>query len=608
MVLENQLPPFLDWLLLLSATELGALWAWLISVAGVALGALILSFIVLTARYGPHKAGDVIFKVIVTGTADLLFISPRRVFALARLAVQESIRRRVLIGFLVFIVVLAFAGWFLNPGETDPAKLYLSFVMTSTTYLVLLLSLLLSAFSLPADIQNRTIYTIVTKPVRASEVVLGRTLGFVAIGTGLLAVMGVFNYVFVTRTLNHTHELTEEDLSLVQLEPGQEGPQRKAGRTGYTAGHHHDVDLDADGNGMAMAEQHHTHTITAVERDGRKEYHVGPPEGQMKARVPTYGKLSFKDRNGVPAEKGINVGNEWSYRSYIEGGSQASATWRFSNLRAQDFPDGVMTLEMTIRVFRTYKGDIDRGIGGTITLRHPRRPEVKQVLKNFVAKEFSVDRHEIPRKLTTDEGQTIDVFDDLVDNGELDVELTCLDRAQFFGMAQPDVYLLRSEGAPWLNFAKGYVGIWLQMVLLTTFGVMWSTFLNGAVAMLATMATLVGGFFVEFLRRLSENQELGGGTFESLIRIVKQDNMMTPLDPTIANNVAIWLDMVGRAFLWVVGRLLPNFQALSDVDYVANGFDISSDLLLIHLATALGYAVPVLIAGFLFFKVREVAK
>ncbi len=530
-----------------------------------------------------------------------------RVFALAKLAVQESIRRRVLVGFGVFVVILAFAGWFLDPGKTDPAKLYLSFVLTSTSYLVLLLALLLSAFSLPADIQNRTIYTIVTKPVRPSEVVLGRTLGFSAIGTALLFLMGLGSYGFVSRTLDHTHGLTEEDLLPMEVAADEGVEAGKQGRTGFTGGHRHEVQLDAEGNGETKPAQNHTHRVTAVERDGRTEYVVGPPLGQFKARVPVYGKLSFKDRSGNPTDKGINVGNEWTYRSYIEGASQAAATWRFKNLRKQDFPDG-MTLEMTIRVFRTYKGDINRGIGGTITLKNPNKPEVKHVLKNFVANEFSVDRHLIPLKLTTEDNQTIDVFEDLVDDGELDIELTCLDASQFFGMAQPDVYLLQREGAPWLNFAKGYVGIWLQMVLITTFGVMWSTFLNGAVAMLATIATMIGGFFVQFLTRLSLNQEYGGGTFESLIRIVKQDNVMTPLEETYTNTVAMWLDKIERVPLWVVAHLLPDLPAMSDVSYVSSGFDISPDLLLIHITTALGYVVPVLIAGFLFFKVREVAK
>ena len=41
-----------------------------------------------------------------------------------------------------------------------------------------------------------------------------------------------------------------------------------------------------------------------------------------------------------------------------------------------------------------------------------------------------------------------------------------------------------------LSFAKGFIGIWLQMLMVTGLGVMFSTFLNGSVAMLATLAEL----------------------------------------------------------------------------------------------------------------------
>ena len=105
-------------------------------------------------------------------------MSPRRVSALAWLAVKESIRRRVVVAFAVFIVVLLFAGWFLDPGSTTRPRLYMSFVLTATSYLVLVLMLFLSVFSLPADLKSRTLHTVVTKPVRASEIVLGRMLGF----------------------------------------------------------------------------------------------------------------------------------------------------------------------------------------------------------------------------------------------------------------------------------------------------------------------------------------------------------------------------------------------------------------------------------------------
>ena len=50
-----------------------------------------------------------------------------------------------------------------------------------------------------------------------------------------------------------------------------------------------------------------------------------------------------------------------------------------------------------------------------------------------------------------------------------------------------------------MNFVKGYLGIWVQMLLVTSFGVMFSTFLSGPVAMMATLAALVLGFFAQFI-------------------------------------------------------------------------------------------------------------
>jgi drug/metabolite transporter (DMT)-like permease len=84
--------------------------------------------------------------------------------AMALLSFRESVRRRVLlVVFAVFGVLLMFGGWFLDPATDHPARLYLSFVMTSSAYLVILLAVFLSIFSIPNDIKSRTIYTIVTR-------------------------------------------------------------------------------------------------------------------------------------------------------------------------------------------------------------------------------------------------------------------------------------------------------------------------------------------------------------------------------------------------------------------------------------------------------------
>ena len=109
---------------------------------------------------------------------DLPATSLRRILAIARLTVKEAIRRRVIVGFVIFVLIFLFAGWFLDVKSDDPAHLYLSFVLTTTTYLVIVLGLFLATASIPADIKSKTIYTIVTKPVRAGELVLGTDFRF----------------------------------------------------------------------------------------------------------------------------------------------------------------------------------------------------------------------------------------------------------------------------------------------------------------------------------------------------------------------------------------------------------------------------------------------
>ncbi len=537
---------------------------------------------------------------------DLLRLSPRRVLALARLAVQESLRRRVLAGLGVFIVILAFAIWFLDARTPDPAKLYLSFVLTATTWLVLVMMVFLSAFSLPNDIKSHTIYTIVTKPVRPSEIVLGRIVGFAAVGTALLAIMGLFSYVFVVRALNHTHELSLRDLASGSQDASAQG--ERSGRTGTTRNHFHPVTVDAEGNGSTDTAQGHWHDVTASGTGEDARLTVGPPQGQFHARVPIYGKLIFIDRAGQPAEKGINVGNEWVYRSYIEGASRAAARWKFSGIRREDFPEG-LRLNMTISVFRTHKGNIEQTVVGSYTLRNP-RTGVSSPGQNFFAKEFAIDDRLVAEKFKDPTGKekTLDWYDDLVDNGELEIELTCLQGGQYFGMAQPDVYLLPREGSFEANFVKGYIGIWLQMVLVIAFGVMWSTFLNGAVAMLATLMTLIAGQFAPWVQELATGGVTGGNTFEAAFRIVTQTSISTPLDENLTTSVVQGLDAVTLWPMKIIASLLPDFGRFDDSSYVAEGFNIPDYLLTENLLTVLGFVIPLFIFGFLFLKMREVAK
>jgi hypothetical protein len=596
MVLETLPPSFWQWLP-------AALLSWLGVVVLFGGFAGIIALIVTVMRHGPETPVAIAHN-LYTSVADLVLMSPRRVLALAKLAVHESIHRKVLVAFAVFILVLLFAGWYLDAESRDLSRLYLSFVMTTTSYLVLILALFLSVFSLPADIAQRTIHTIVTKPVRTSEIILGRILGFVATCTVLLAVTGLISYVFVVRGLDHTHEVLVESLEVVS-DPGKvENPVVQRGKTSREQGHSHEVLIYADGTVQLTEVQGHDHPIQALD-DSKTKFQIGSPRGMLAARVPIYGQLRFFDRHGAATAKGVSVGDEWEYRSFIPGGTLAAAVWQFDGVTPQLFPEG-LPVEMTIGVFRTHKGIIDRPVQGALRVRNP-RTGLTSASRFFSAREFYVGSEFIPRKLLDAEGRTLDLFDDLVDDGKVEIELKCLDREQYFGMAQADLYLRATEASFAMNFAKGYVGIWLQMVLVVTVGVMFSTFLNGSVAMLATVATLLGGFFTNFIRELAADP-MGGGPTESLVRLVQQSNMVVDLNPGTTTNVIQWSDRVFQFVLAGVAAVLPDFGRLSDVDYVAHGYDIPWRLLVIHGFTALGFLIPVFLVAYFFFKSREVAK
>ena len=107
------------------------------------------------------------------------------------------------------------------------------------------------------------------------------------------------------------------------------------------------------------------------------------------------------------------------------------------------------------------------------------------------------------------------------------------------------------------NFSKGYLGIWLQMVLVFGFGVMFSTFLSGPIAMLATLGS-VGGPLPRLHRRLAAGKMPGGGPAESLIRMVTQENVIPKWSRITARTSEKTAD-------WIIDSCLPSSLCLCPI-------------------------------------------
>lgn len=597
MVLEKDPILFLTWLP-------GALAFFALAALLLAAFALLVSFVVEAFRIGPLPAGDRLFKNVVAAFDDLIHTSPRRVMALAWLAMQEALRRRVLVALGLFFVLILFAGWFLDPTTNDPLTLFLSFVLTASSYLSLLIALFLSVFSLPADIKNRTITTVVTKPVRHGEIVLGRILGFSAVGTFMLVAMALVSYVFINRALQHTHEVKFSEL---KVSPEKSDVPARTGKTSTVNGHAHNVTVDEKTNtGSTDFQNGHYHEVTVTGDGGNRTVTLGPPRGLFVARVPIYGTLRYKDRTGQTVAKGISVGAEWGYRSYIEGGTLASAIWTFNDITPERFPKG-LPLEMTLRVFRSYKGTIEKGIACSVVVKNPRTGRAS-AMRVFEAKDAKIDQYTVPVEMKDANGKSLELFKDLVDSGKVEIWVQCLEPAQYIGVAKADLYLKARNASYTVNFIKGYAGIWAQMILVTAFGVMFSTFLSGPVAMMATISTLVLGFFTSMVFDLAYEKVKGGGPVESLIRIVNQSNMTTEMEEGLTRDVVKGVDFVLLKVMEVVTRLVPDFSTFDNVNFLAHGYNIPGGQVLAQLVSAAGYVLAVFVVGYFFLRSREVSK
>jgi ABC-type transport system involved in multi-copper enzyme maturation permease subunit len=636
--------------------------------------------LVVGARIGATYMGYVVLlRVALVVLGELFAIRARRLYSIAKLSVVESNRRMWApwVVITVFLVVLAFTHWFLQPPRAaEVGRLYVGTLTLLCSLLLTVMVTLLTPLSLPQDIQSQTIYTVVSKPVRRIELIWGRMLGFMAIVTVLMAVFGVISLGYLSRTVGGTITATEQ----LAIKAAKQNKMTEARQL------------------REQAEQIRT---------------------RMAARVPVYGSLTFLDSKGTPHLQGIDVGMEQSMReprSHIEGATPATAIWSYGLildpfvrqggraryldcripadlLLTRDTVEGLLDqtytlkariaqaeqqqaaggltaakvkelsdtitrareelkqatdaydskkaradeldaqaaaaeragkadaqslrrqaaaqhsprvpMEMTFNVYRTTKGRVGEPVYAEIEVTNPNLPPIPDVnpYRNiFPIREYYTNRLEIPSALFAGTRAVP------AGREQLRIEVRCISPTQYLGMAQSDLFLLVQKGKFGWNFMKGLFGVWLQALVLTAIGVFAGTFLSWPVALLTTIAFFVAGQVAfSFLLEFSQQSLIGGGPFESLIRLLSHDNQMSELTPTLAVVTAKTLDALVMPVMSRLVFIVPNFSALDVTNTVADGFDVSWALIGVNTLLALAYALPFSIAAYFILKNREVA-
>jgi hypothetical protein len=525
-----------------------ALTNWAIVVGFLLCGSLFLGF-VITLIMGGSQGPTAFFKSLGEGVRDLFGMSPKRVGAIWSLTIKEAVRRKALWVFGVFAVLFMFGGWFLsdtNARDELQLTVYVSFVLTAIGWLIFPVALILSCWGLPEDIRLRSLHTVVTKPVRRSEIVLGRILGFATVGTIVIAFMSLIGYVWIVRQVPDS------------------------------------------------------------------------VKSRLVARVPLYGKLGYKSREGLDADSGVNTGDINPYRSYIEGATKARAIWTFEGVTPEllqtnpDNNEDELLVENSFQAFRTVKGRIDEVLHCQYTLVNP-DTEIRIPLSQIPIYEFRQNLSWIPRSLSfyneeSQQNESIDLFDDVVSDEKLVIEARCVDPGQFLGMARPDLFVRMPDRPFATSYFKSVFGIWLMMLLIVILGVTASTFVKGPVAtILVFTLILIGTGFHGFMHDILTGEVRGAGLLASGIRILSHGNPNAPREGSLAESATVKeLDKVTKGLLWGVSHIIPNFNTFSFKAYTAKGFDVPFKVAVLPaLLTVIGFFIPCLMLGYFALKVRE---
>lgn len=523
--------------------------AWLKVVGGLSLIVLVVGL--LTQLLTAGLSGVAAFLGgIGAFFSDLFELSLRRVFAIGRLTILEAIRRKAFLVFAIFAVIFMFGGWFLTGSQQAPdlqVKVYVVFVVMVITRLSLPVILILSCFGIPEDIRLRSIHTVVTKPVRRLEIVLGRMLGYSLVSIAFVSVMSIVGYLWLLR------QVPEE------------------------------------------------------------------AQSSLTCRQPLYGNLTFLDRVGQPAEGGINVGDIWAFRSYIEGGTKARAVWTFPNVTEEAFVrDGdaeFLRLESRFQAFRSHKGQMDRSLYFQYWFVNPDN-DLRIPSQIYEVAEFRGRSDDIPRQLVplggTGGDESKKVYDLLTDlrakDGSLRVELMCIDPQQYLGMARPDLFIRQPD----LPFAVGYfkciIGVIMMQLLVVILAVTASTFLKGPICTFIVAGFLfIAGYFREFMDKLLSAKWEGGGTLESIYRLVFHLNPSVELPVGPATTLMKGIDQTLNSFLWLVRQILPNFEYYGNMpNFVAAGLDVDFAAAVVPaILIPLAYFVPCVLLAYYSLRLRE---
>ncbi len=543
---------------------------------------------------------------------SLIKLRSRRVFAIAKLGFKEAVRNRLFLVFLLFLLPFLFpANWFVPIKPEDELRTMIGISSLFTNLLLTLPAALLAAMSIPNDIKNQNIYTIVTKPVERFELILGRFVGYAGLMTAALFAMTLLGWLLISFGTTIDDKAKEETFKARVPQYGKLSYQSRRGVIeGINAGREFDY----------------------------RKYIGGSPATSQRAvwsfdRVPS--TLSAAGREVVPVEftfdifrmtKGEeNRGVDLDIRvTSWQAAQQPPAepkdgTWRWLDADKE-------------QAYQKEAAELVRTLPGVSAAVAQQNPAVVLALAKPGTEAWKVV-DQLAEKYGFYEARGKEIFDYHPDSipvpgglfrfaargspaagpdgkpaPRVTVAVKCNTGGQMLGMAAPDLFLLEGDRTFSENYFKAAVGLWCRVVLIIGLAVTCSTYLAGIISFLAAILLFVGGYASDHLTDMASGRSYVGGPFKALGQLLRAEQTTALEDPNSALTAAVTgLDQVSAWMFRRVINMVPDVYAYSWTSYLSEGFNIPATALLMNLVVLAGYLLPWFILGYYLIRSREVA-
>ncbi len=142
------------------------------------------------------------------------------IWAVATNTIRQALRLKIAAIFIVLLIVLLPVLGFTATGDgTIKGKLqtFVSYGLSLTTLLLCLLTIITSVYSVTSDIQQKQIYTVLTKPIRRFQLLLGKLLGVILLDIIMLTLFAAIIYT-ITIYMPKFSRLTDDELTRLNNE------------------------------------------------------------------------------------------------------------------------------------------------------------------------------------------------------------------------------------------------------------------------------------------------------------------------------------------------------------------------------------------------------